>query len=243
MTGRTNRTSAVLAQSIQNWYPSDAAFVWSPFTDTDTTQVDPLIGGTLPKTSAGSNAVASTNLWNMSGVVYNNSTTGATYSINTALPWMLAVAVDRNTQSSTFSNCGGIGGSSAIGFGFSSNFAQPIFRCSLNSGAFTNNPIASTTLTAGTVQVLWFYCNPSDPTFQIQAGFNQTTVTQTGSLTIPAITMSRAACFGAANGSTTNVSQIKQGAMVALGNRSGTNALTLAQTLAIVKNIQNLYGV
>lgn len=241
MGSRTNRTSAVLSQSIQNWYPSDASFAWSPFFDTDTVQVDPQKGGILPKTSSGGNAVAGTGLWTMTGTVYSNSTTGLASTVSTANPFMLAIAVDRNAQASTFVNCGSMGFSSYIGFGFSSNFAQPIFRITLPS--FTNNPIASTTMTAGTVQIIWLYVNPSDPTFQIQSGFNQTTITQTGSLTVPSTVLSSAAIFGAAPGSTIPVSQIKQGATLLLGNRTGGNALTLAQCKSYVQKIQNIYGI
>lgn len=239
MANRAYKQGCLLSTAYANWYPSDASFVWDPILDTDATQVDPQIGASFPKTSAGGNATPGANYWDMTGAVYAG--TSAVSTLNTSLPFMMAVVLDRNNQASTFSYNGGQGGGSSINFGWGSNFAQPEFRILIS--AFSATPIASTTAVKGTFQVIWCYINQGDPTFQIEAGFNQTTVTQTGSLTIPTVNISTAWTFGAQSGSTTGVCQCRVGQIITLGNRSGGSALTKTQCLAVVQSMQNNYGI
>lgn len=236
---RAARMASIVKESMIPWYAGDALFVESPFQDTDTAQVDPIVGGVMTLKSA-SPAAASGGFWDMTGSNYGGSS-ALTAGIDASKPFLVALAVDKNNHVGTFNTLLEFG-SGTDNISFSTNGTpQPEFKVSLNSGAFAGAFITQATWSAkGTALIHWLYCNLTDATNTFLAGVNTTTTTSSGVLALPSgRTVTAPAIFGNTFGTTTGTSSIKQG-IIQVVNRAG---MSFADAQAIVAKMKTRQGI
>lgn len=210
------------------WYESDALFAWSSIADTDNTQINPIIGGTLPRT-AGAGAAISGGLWDMDGQVYSG-TAGTVSPLLVNIPFLVAGVMDRDnlTTGGLFADLWMATG----GIYFQRDGTN--FRFRMLSGATANlNFAAAGSMPAG-LNVYWgFY----DGAGTLYAGINQTQNPTNLSYT-PTGSQTQRMRVGSSN-DTTPSSLAKHGSMQIV-NRAG---MTLAQGKAMVAKMQALHGI
>ncbi len=222
------------------WYETDALFAWLPQASDTGATITPTRGGALTQSSAApATGYVAASEYDMTNGVYTGSA-GMTAIVDSTMPYLVAVAIDKNTQSTTYQVAMELHASYNIQF--DSGNGAPRFHHQMNGLTPAAQACIATWPSAGTVAIYWTYCNPAAGT--IDYGNNQNTFTTQSGLTVPANGFSgRNFTLGAGFSSTTNVSHLKHGATQCVGNRSGASALTKAQALAIVQKMQNLYGV
>ncbi len=237
MSARTARIAAIAATAFNQWWELDASFVWTPYADTNATQVDPTRGNVMPKTSANA-AVSGSGLWDMTGAVYSANTAAlATTSITQ--PFLVAVGVDKNNQASTFTSCITFGlGTNSVALGFAGNVSAPVWKVSSNSGAFSASYAPQAVIAKGNVAIQWVFFDPASANTFV-AGNGQNTVTSSANVSANVTSgFNNCVTFGAQFGSTTGISQMKHG-IAQVVSRAG---LTLAQAKAIVAKMQTAQG-
>lgn len=81
------------------WYEADAKFAWSSIDDSNNAEINPIIGGALPRTT-GAGATVAAGLWDMDGNVYSGTTAMAT-GLDTTKPFLIAGVFDKDNLGST----------------------------------------------------------------------------------------------------------------------------------------------
>lgn len=210
------------------WYETDASLAWSPFQDTNTTQINPAIGGVIPLLE-GVAATSAGGFWDMDGAYYGSTTAMSPTVVKNRETLFMAV-IDRDNQV-TGSAIVKFGGSNFIRFSLSTNQNTLLEVYTTKSGLVQ---LTCPPQTAGP-HVLWMYYNPTDG--RVYGGIDDTEYEN------------KVANFGTGNfasdvyvggqpGITLN-SNAKHGAMQVV-NRDG---MTKASAISIVSGVMEYYSI
>jgi len=216
-------------QTGDAWYPGDALFAWSSIADTDTLEINPSLGSTVPKVAGG--AVITGGLWDMDASAYSGNS--MTQNLLPTKPILLAAVLDIDNHTAAYKNAiisagGGTNVSIQVGPSVATGM-RAIMAASNGSVTLTFPPSQ-----AG-AHVFWFY---SDGINSCICGLDQTTVAPITTLDLTkANAMSKFIGIGTAV--STPASNMKHGSVLIL-NRDG---LTLADAKALVAKMQQLHSI
>lgn len=215
------------------WYEADAEFAWSALVDTDAANIDPEIGNQLPVVT-GTAASISGGLLTFDGTKRYGSLTGLTATLPTNVPFLVAIVLDKNADSTSSLRHASVGSNSVVfANGFSGDSGR--LRFDLLAGGSAPNCYTTSGSTPSGKQVHWAFYNGSN---SARFGMNQTengaaaaTVTLTG-------TIGRQVYVGG-DTNASNYSKAKIGAKEVV-SRAG---MTYSDALAIVQKMQTLHGI
>ena len=228
------RTFSVMFATGNAWYEADSKFAWDSKSSADNSQISPVIGNTLAR-SAGSGALISNGLWDMSGNVYSSSAAAIT-GLTATKPILWAAVLDKATHGNNikYSNVITCSSGNFMAF-YVDNGALEDFRASGSVGSVGNSTLRFAPQTPEGPHVFWIFYDPTDG--RLYAGYDQV---GNGSVAVdygssgfgPQLIIggSSAAAPG---------SQMKHGSMQII-NRTG---MTLVSALEVVAKMQAHHGI
>jgi len=231
--GNTTDTATVSFSLGNAWYPADAQFVWDSIVDTDSTQIDPIIGNALPRSAGSTYAAVSGGLWDMDGVAYAHEPAliGGPYTWGT--PCLFAAVLDKDNHTDAWVGIVTLGVGSFLSFYFwGDDFVARMYTSPPSSeiqAKFTAGALPSGK------QVYWAYW---DGAGELTSGVNQVTGESKQMPEAVDAFFSQKIVVGGFTDSPAQ-SKMKHGSTLAL-LRPG---LTLAQAKAIVAKMQARHGI
>ena len=216
------------------WYEADSKFVWDSKSSADNSQISPVIGNTLAR-SAGSGALISNGLWDMSGNVYNSPEAAIT-GFTATKPILWAAVLDKAAQGnkSNYKNVITHGAGNFMAF-YVDNGALNDFRAYGTVGGAGNPNLRFAPQTPEGPHVFWIFYDPTDG--RLYAGYDQV---GNGSVAVGygSAAFNPKVIIGGTSAATPG-SQMKHGSMQIL-NREG---MTRADAMAIVAKMQAYHGI
>lgn len=216
------------------WYEADSKFVWSSISDTDSAEINPIIGGGALALKAATPATISGGVWDMDNACYSSASSMVS-TVPGNSPYLVAAVLDKdNIGTASYVVVFQVGGSPYIQYstssGADSNFKANVY---VNGGTVGVKFKATGTIPTGS-HVYWVY---GDGTGNITAGIDQSAGET--SYRDPGTSVFSTDMYVGSSNNNTPVSKMKHGSIQVL-SRTG---MTLTDAKAIVAKMQALHGI
>lgn len=215
------------------WFEADALFAWSAVEDTDPVAIDPVKGAQLPQTHGATPAVWESNAFTFDGTKGYGSDTGMNAGITVDTPFMFAVCMDKNADTSAGKVHASIGISNFLVLEQGYDGATRLKITGYNGSSSVADIYTTTATTPTGKHVHWFYYDADPVTPRYYAGMDQTENTAGAVTRTLTSNMVRNLYIGRDTSGT--IFSLAKLAAVEVVSRAG---LTKADVLAIVAKMQ-----
>ncbi len=232
--GKASKKFTVAISLGNAWYEGDALFAWSSVDDDDSTQINPVIGGTLPVVE-GAAATLADDMFGLTASGRYGSATALTATIAANKPILWAFVLDKASHTAAYKYIVRQGSGNFMAAFVSAN-VNTEFRAYGNVSTVSNPTLKFSPSTPVGKHVFWAYFDPV--TVKLHAGVDQV---ENGSVDVnytSSTTFGRELYVGGASVAGMH-SSMKHGSIQVL-NRSG---MTLADAKAIVAKMQAHHGI